>query len=296
MHTRLRLLKAATALLYCGPLLAGLGGFGWAVVPIFAAIFLLWLFILRPQQWPRSAADWARPEALIALVTQGVVQVLLVAVSFGIGRGIGGVLGFLPPFPLMLPVAISFLSIPLARMIWNPWKAEALDATLDEALARLEGIAEAPPDLQARIATAGRMVAELDRLPDDASPDLLASHLQAMATQVSHDALRVALMDPIYDRTASPLHWRAAVVHATDGTVADALTGTSYAAAVFHELTDTAGLQLFARRCGELVAQDPARAVDCPDPADVLAVADSTPRAAEALTALAVALNGAGAR
>ena len=296
MHSRLRLLKGATALLYFGPLLAGVGGFGWGVVPVFAAIFLLWLFILRPQQWPRAVADWARPEALIAPLTQGVAQLLLVTVSFGIGRGIGGVLGVLPPFPLMLPVAISFLSIPLARMIWDPWQAEALDATLDEALARLDGLAETPPDLQTRIATAGRMVAELGRLPEATSAEVLASHLQAMATQVSDDALRVALMDPIYDGSAGPLQWRAAVVHATEGAVADALAGTSYAAAVFHAANAPDILQLFARRCLDLLAQNPARVADCPDPQDVLAAAVAAPRAAEALRALAAALTEAGAR
>jgi UDP-3-O-[3-hydroxymyristoyl] N-acetylglucosamine deacetylase len=138
MQARLRLLKGATALLYFGPLLAGIAGFGWRVVPLFVAISLLWLFILRPQQWPRKLADWSRPEALIALLTQSVVQLLLVAVSLGIGRGIGGVLGVMPAIPLMLPVAVSFLSIPLARMIWDPWRADAGEVVLDEALARLE--------------------------------------------------------------------------------------------------------------------------------------------------------------
>ena len=53
MRSRLRLLMGATALLYLGPVLAGLGGFGWSVVPVFTAIFLLWLIVLRPHQWPQ---------------------------------------------------------------------------------------------------------------------------------------------------------------------------------------------------------------------------------------------------
>lgn len=298
MRNRLRFLKGATALLYLGPLLAGLGGFGWAVVPLFAGIFLLWLFVLRPQQWPRELADWARPEALISLLTQGVVQVLLVSVSFGIGRGIGGVLDFVPPFPLMLPVAISFLSIPLARMLWDPWKADELEGFLDDALARLDGAADAvaSEDLQARIATARRMVTQLDRLPEDASPDLLAEHLRAMATQTSQDALRVALMDPIFDRSAGPVHWRAAVVHATTGEVADDLAGNSYAAAVFHELDDLSLVQLFAQRCLALVTEDPARAADCPSPEDVRTMVETMPNAAGALAGLAAALGRVAAR
>ena len=35
------LVRLATALLYVGPLLAGLAGQGWAMVPLFLAVFLL---------------------------------------------------------------------------------------------------------------------------------------------------------------------------------------------------------------------------------------------------------------
>lgn len=265
MENRLRLLRGATALLYFGPLLAGLGGFGWAVVPIFVSIFLLWLFILRPQQWPRRWADWARPEALVALLTQGVVQVLLVTVSFGIGRGLGGVLGALPPFPLMLPVAVSFLSVPLARLIWDPWTAGAANLLPDGAPDRPDqgDTAAAPSPL--RVAGAARMVAALDELPADTPPEVLEAHLRAMASHAAPDALRVALMDPICDRTASPLHRRAAIVHATLPDVAGALAGRSYPAALFHELTLTEEVQLLANRCAELLRQRPDLAADCPD-------------------------------
>lgn len=296
MKNRLRLLQGATALLYFGPLLAGLGGHGWSVIPVFTAIFLLWLFILRPQQWPRQRADWARPEALIALLTQGMVQVLLVAVSFGIGRGIGGVMGALPPFPLMLPLAVSFLSIPLARLLWDPWKADEAGGLLDEALARLEGLPEADEDRKVRVAMAARMVTELGRLPEDSVPGVLADHLAAMGSHVSADALRVALMDPIYDRSAGPVHWRAAVVHATDGAVADALKGTNYAQALFREITDAGLLQLFAARCAEMLAENPRRGADCPDAAQVRAQAAKGGASGTALSELADALDRAAAQ
>lgn len=143
MKTKLRLLMGATALLYLGPLLAGLGGFGWAVVPVFTLIFVLWLIVLRPHQWPRRPADWTAQVAVVA-VTQALVQVLLVAVCFGIGRGIGGVLEFLPPFPVMLPVAVSFLSIPLSRLVWDPWKAAELDQFLDDAIRQISNPADRP--------------------------------------------------------------------------------------------------------------------------------------------------------
>ncbi len=295
MQARLRLLKGATALLYFGPLLAGIAGFGWRVVPLFVGIFLLWLFILRPQQWPRTLADWSRPEALIALLTQSLVQLLLVAVSLGIGRGIGGVLGVMPAIPLMLPVAVSFLSIPLARMIWDPWRADAGEVVLDEALARLEGEEDPAPadDLKRQTEVAARMVAALDRLPPEAAPGLLADHLHAMATQTSHEALRVALMDPIYDGSATAVVRRAAAVHATDPAVVDVLKGSTYPMAVFRALTDGPTLALFAARCADLVAQKPERLADCPDPEDVMALAARVPGAAAELAALAKALTRA---
>jgi hypothetical protein len=295
MQARLRLLKGATALLYLGPLLAGIAGYGWRVVPLFLGIFLLWLFILRPQQWPRKWADWSRPEALIALLTQSVVQLLLVAVSLGIGRGIGGVLGVMPEIPLMLPVAVSFLSIPLARMLWDPWRADAGEVVLDEALARLEGEQDPAPadDMKRRTEVAARMVAALDRLPAEAAPELLADHLHAMATQTSHEALRVALMDPIYDGSATAVVRRAAAVHATEPAVVDGLHGSTYPLAVFRALSDGPTLGLFARRCAALVADRPDRLGDCPDPEDVMALAARQPGAAADLAALAKALTKA---
>jgi hypothetical protein len=295
MQARLRLLKGATALLYLGPLLAGIAGYGWRVVPLFLGIFLLWLFILRPQQWPRRLADWSRPEALIALLTQSVVQLLLVAVSLGIGRGIGGVLGVMPDIPLMLPVAVSFLSIPLARMLWDPWRADAGEVVLDEALARLEAEQDPAPadDMKRRTEVAARMVAALDRLPAEAAPELLADHLHAMATQTSHEALRVALMDPIYDGSATAVVRRAAAVHATEPAVVDGLHGSTYPLAVFRALSDGPTLGLFARRCAALVAARPDRLGDCPDPEDVMALAARQPGAAADLAALAKALTKA---
>ena len=54
MQNRVRLLMGASALLYMGPLLAGLSGMGWAALPVFMALFALWLVVMRPAQWPRD--------------------------------------------------------------------------------------------------------------------------------------------------------------------------------------------------------------------------------------------------
>lgn len=120
MENRRRLMKVANALLYFGPLLAGLGGFGWGLVPVFTAIFVLWLVILQPHEFPSNRRDWLAIDTWVGVAARAVVQLLLVIVLFGVGRGIGGMLGFKVGYRPMLPIIISFLSIPLARIIWDP--------------------------------------------------------------------------------------------------------------------------------------------------------------------------------
>lgn len=213
MQIRLRMLMGATALLYFGPLLAGLGGFGWAVVPAFAAIFMLWLLIIRPQDFPRKPADWMRPEALVALAARSAVQVLLVLVCFGVGRGIGGVLGSLPGFPLMLPIAISFLSIPLARLIWDPWKVQAMDRLLDDALTEIEGGTAERGDRS----YAEAVLAPLNGLPDAVSEAELESHLSAIRALVDESLTFDVLLDRVKSGEASVAGRKALMVIGSDG-------------------------------------------------------------------------------
>lgn len=134
MALRLKLLQLATVSLYMGPLLAGMAGFGWAMLPPFVSLFVAWLIILRPHQWPRSNAEWLQAKCWISVFSQVVTQILLVAVLFGIGRGIGGVSGNLPLFTPILPMALTFLALPLGRIIWNGEKAMARGETIDEML------------------------------------------------------------------------------------------------------------------------------------------------------------------
>lgn len=143
--SRVTLMMGASALLYLGPLLAGLGGYGWPWVPAFAAVFVLWLIVMRPQDWPRDLAAWTRPDVALRAVTQIAVQLLLVSVLFGLGRGVGGVAGLAPFWPVWAPLLLSVLSVPLARLMWNPAKAAEMEAMLDEALARLQDTAQPQP-------------------------------------------------------------------------------------------------------------------------------------------------------
>lgn len=276
MHNRLRLLMGANALLYFGPLLAGLGGFGWNLVPVFTAIFVLWLLILRPQEWPRSPAEWRRPAALMTLGTRALMQLLLVLVCFGIGRGIGGVLGALPPLPVMLPLAISFLSIPLARIIWNP--------------------ANSAPGLN-DAQTAQAMIAPLGTLPDDTDEAELTSHLQAMAPHLSAQALFDALLARVSTPPTPNALRKALVIHATAPAAAQALQGSGALRQVFDVIAQDAELMVFfCRRCGALINDARATLTDLPPIARLHDAAATTPKAAAALTALAEVIDQARAK
>ena len=221
MQNQMRLLMCATALLYIGPLMAGLGGDGWAVVPVFLALFLLWLFILRPQHWPRSFAEWRQPAAWAAALTQAVVQLLLVALLFGVGRGIGGALGFQPPYGPLLPISISFLSIPLSRLIWDPWKSAELNDLLDHAIQHIAPQQTAGDSAALDLARA--MVAPLADLPDSTSTDQVARHLAALSAHANPKHIRAALFERARSAHVRRAETLALILHATDARlIADA--------------------------------------------------------------------------
>lgn len=247
MQNRLRMLMAVTALLYIGPLVAGLGGFGWAVVPLFAAIFLLWLFILRPHQWPQTLSEWAQPQPLVALLTQALVQLLLVAVLFGVGRGIGGVMGTVPVFSVVLPLSISFLSIPLARMVWDPWQANQVDRFLDDAIARVQATT-ADTDANPGLDLARRLVAPLADLPDDTPETDVARHLIALSTQAHAADIRKALFEGVRDEVASRSQIIALILHNTDAALVADVPGDGPTMTLALVPKDPGLLALFARR------------------------------------------------
>ncbi|MBT9244665.1 hypothetical protein KM031_06470 [Gemmobacter fulvus] len=297
MTYRVRVLQGAAALLYLGPLLAGLAGFGWSVVPVFAAIFLLWLVILRPQEWPTTVADWQRPEAFVGLAARGAVQLLLVTICFGIGWGIGGVTGVHPVMSVLLPIGLSFLAIPLGRLVWDPMKAQEMESFLDDALLRLQGTADAisahtPAQRAAQRQLADRLIQPIADLSDVVPVSELEAHLRALAPHVPHILLLEALHDRAQQLPQPRSVARAYVLHATSPVVAEQCQGHAAPVKALKLATgDAELLELFARRCAALLQEDIDAWGDCPNNAALDAAQVGTSGAAARALADLMALN-----
>ncbi|HLQ17968.1 MAG TPA: hypothetical protein VK146_03230, partial [Tabrizicola sp.] len=272
MLTRMRLVKGAAALLYIGPLTAGLCGFGWGMVLAFAAIFVVWLMVLRPEQWPAAPAEWLTASAWLSALAQVLSQVLLVAVLFGIGRGLGGLadIGTLAIDPLM-PLSISFLAIPLCRMLWDSREAASLGYYLDEE-------AESAHSENAAGAAATAIIPLLnlpDTAPDVAVSEDVARILDVPAADLRLNALTAALANPSRSHTALR---RALVLWATEPEiVAPGLVSESMSNAfdIAHGNLDL--LRLYVPRAMALIAAFPNRASDFPAPASLIQLAEALP-------------------
>ena len=254
MHNRMRRLMGATALLYIGPLLAGLGGYGWPLVPIFLVLFLLWQFILHPQHWPRHVHDWTQYQAWATLFSNAALQLLFVALLFGIGRGIGGALGFVPPYSEMLPISISFLSIPLARLIWDPWKTNEINDFLDHAIDQIAHPGN--PVERSELNAARRMTAPLADLPDDTTPATVAQHLLALSDHAEPAHIRTALFERAR-AGASRAELISLILHSTDPALITKVPGDGPTLALALLPDDPELISLFATRLAEALPQDP---------------------------------------
>lgn len=272
MLTRMRLVKGATALLYVGPLIAGLCGFGWSMAAPFTGIFVVWLMVLRPEQWPTTPEEWLTAPAWLAALAQVLSQVVLVAILFGVGRGLGGLadIGAVNVNP-MLPLSLSFVSIPLCRMLWDADEAASQGYYLDE-----EAEFAYADNAAGQAATA---IVPLLNLPDTA-PDAevaraVAAALDVPAAELRLNALRAALALP--NRSHAALR-QALVVWATEPEiVAPALVSGSMASAFSIAGGNFDLLRLYVPRAMALIAAFPNRAADFPHPSVLIEAADSAP-------------------
>lgn len=275
MLGRLWLLRVATLLLYLGPLLAGLSGMGWSAVPVFVALMALWLVVMRPHQWPRAFKLWT-PAVGVAAAAQVTVNALVVVILFGIGRGLGGMAGFELMLSPLVPVAFSFLSIPLSRLVWDPVVRDEIGNGAEPA--------EDP------------MLTALLNLPDDADPVLTTEAIR-VAMEASGAARRLLQLEDALKGSSQRTGLREGLIlWATDPTRAadDQVRGapkTGFLAAG----PDARLLDLFARRAVPQLMAQPGLWSSFPDRrAIVLALDGSQPHGVqESLRALAVAVEAA---
>lgn len=269
MLTRLRLLKAAAALLYVGPLFAGISGLGWGMVAPFVAIFVVWLMVLRPEQWPATPQEWLMPPAWGAAFAQVLSQILLVTVLLAVGRGIGALAGFVPIVNPILPLALSFLAIPLCRMLWDAREAANQGVFLDEEAE----IAQAPR----AAAEAAAAIVPLLNLPESASDSEVmsktANALSGLAADLRLDALTAALSRP--NRSHAALR-RALVLWCSEPeVVAPARVRNAMVRGFVFADRDPDLLRLYVPRAIALTAAFPDRAAEFPDPKDLRAAAEN---------------------
>jgi hypothetical protein len=258
MGLRMRLLRGANALLYLGPLFAGLSDFGWGMVASFTAIFMVWLIVLRPEQWPSTLQEWQTASGWLSALTIILSQVFLVAMLFAVGRGIGAVAGFLPVVNPQLPLAISFLAIPLSRLLWDAREAADRGVFLDDE-------AEAANVPRAAAAAAASIVPLLN-LPDDA-PDRLVTEevakvLASPAAELRLRTLAATLAQP--DRSHSALR-RALIIWASEPEiVAPGWVPNSMALGFAIADRNSDLLRVYTPRALALIAAFPDRAADFP--------------------------------
>ncbi len=261
MLTRMRLLRGATALLYIGPLVAGMCHFGWGLVAPFTLIFVVWLMVLRPEQWPASPQEWLTGSAWLAALAQILSQVALIAVLIGIGRGIGALAGFLPVVNPVLPLSISFLAIPLCRMLWDAREAADHGYFLDE-----DAEAAHAPRV---VAEAGKAIVPLLNLPDSAS-DAQVTAAISKALSVASAYLRLkALVAALAQPGRSHLALRQGLIlwASEPETVASGQVPHAMSAAFSFAEGSPDLLRLYLPRAIALIAAFPNRAADFPVPA-----------------------------
>ena len=133
MDLQSKLYSLLAAMLYAGPLLAGLTGAPEALVVVFVGIFTLWVVVMRPAIWKAISAEGTPFALALHLGSVTLLQSLLVILCFAIGRGIAVLMGATLAIPGILPVLLSAGALIAARALWQG-RANQVDAFLDEAI------------------------------------------------------------------------------------------------------------------------------------------------------------------
>ena len=301
LHLRYRLFLIAAALLYLGPLVAGLFGFDWQSVPIFTVIFLLWLTVMFPGLWPATPQEWREPGSWLRLSGIAAVQLALVVFCFAIGRGIGGTMNVAAPVPAWVPPLMSFFAIPIARTLWNPSAgspemAKFMRQATPEMLGRLPMARPDPAagsgtgattELRAR-AICDHFIAEISALPDPAD-DAAILEILARSRQEIHPLTLMDALAGLAEAGQVPTRLRRAyILHMSDPENAERQRGNGQLARGLDMAgEDALRLNLFAQRVSALLAGHPSAMMDMPAATRLRDIAARHPAAEAALCNLA---------
>lgn len=193
-RTGLALLGVA---LYGGPVLAGLARHDWSVLPVLAALFLLYTAAARRPDLSTGAGR-------AGLAMMAVVQIALVVIGWAIGLLLADTIGSVA-LPLWGPLAITAFGAGVGA--WALRDAAEMDVMLDSALARIAELETLPaparafdvpwpdplPEADAAVRDALRALRALRARPglDLAATDRIVARLNAEAG--------AAGFDPLYD-------------------------------------------------------------------------------------------------
>ena len=260
MVNHLRTLKVLAVLLYIGPLVAGMSGLGPSMIAPFVGIFVVWLMVLRPEQWPSTPEEWLSRHSWGAALTQVLSQTLLVCVLLAVGRGLGAVADIPPRPEPILPLALSFLAIPFCRMFWDSGEAAKIGVFLDA-----EAEAAHAPRAASHAASAIVPLLNLaDDMADSLTTDAVSKVMEPAGAELRLKALVAALSHP--DRSHAALR-RALVLWATEPEIVAPGELNGVMANAFEIAgPNTDLLRLYVPRALALIAAFPNRASCFPTP------------------------------
>lgn len=285
IQIRSSLLQGTTALLYLGPMLAGLSGHPLALMPLYALFFVLWTIVVQPETWRRTSRTGRSADFWLSVTAQIAVQILLALVCLGAGRGIAGVAGITLDIPITFPLTVAFLAIPLSRLL-VPMTSRVSDVPIGPGLPTLD-----------ELELADALLEPLAMLAPYTPTEVLERHLNAMAPNVSAKALIHGLMISAASAKAPAVIQRAFVQHATDPTAALAADHPNAIAGAFQVARkDVDLLTVFANRALHLIRLQPNLYTSYPTHSDVreAAALAVNPHLRETLSGLAEVLQLSG--
>ncbi len=128
MSAQRSLFSLTAALLYFAPFMSGLSAAPEVLLVFFAAVLMLWIVALRPKIWSEVTASGTPLSLALYVGGLTIIQMLLVAFAFALGRGLAGLIGMALPLPVWLPILLALAALPLSLMARDRRGEDAAEA------------------------------------------------------------------------------------------------------------------------------------------------------------------------